>query len=297
MSKENYYKYFPLSKVDKSWGLYVLDCGSVYDTATDQSKTVNVDHPNKYRFNWRDGRVLNEFQLIYIVEGLGYFESKDCQLNELTTGMILLLEPGIWHRYKPNKDRPWNTFWIGFDGEVARSVIPKLKLSPERPFRNIGHQETMEEIFQEIIHHSKKEITGYQQIMAGELMRLVGWVHAISKRSNFREQGVDSMLDRAKYMLRYPKNYPSMEAVADSLNLGYSKFRKLFKEYTGISPGQFRMQHQIRQATELLATSSLSIQQISDQLGFESTQYFSRILKKKTGRTPGSYRKPSLQGM
>ena len=293
MYKENYYKYFPLSKVDKSWGLYVLDCGSVYNPKANGSETTNVHHPNKYQFNWRDGRVLDEYQLIYIVEGLGFFENNHCQLNKLTSGMILLLEPGVWHRYKPSKDRPWNTFWIGFDGEIARSLIPKLKLSPECPFRYIGHQETMVEIFQEIIHHSKREFTGYQQILAGELMRLVGWVHAISKRSNFREQGVDAMVDRAKYMLRHPKNYPDMEAVADSLTLGYSKFRKLFKEYTGISPGQFRMQHQIRQATELLATTSLSIQQITDQLGFESTQYFSRILKKKTGRTPGSYRKIS----
>jgi AraC-like DNA-binding protein len=82
----------------------------------------------------------------------------------------------------------------------------------------------------------------------------------------------------------------NMEKLALDLNIDYSIFRKIFKEYTGISPGQYHLSLRIRQAKELLINTNLSIKEISYRLGFESIFYFSRVFKSKTGINPTEYK-------
>ncbi len=66
-----------------------------------------------------------------------------------------------------------------------------------------------------------------------------------------------------------------------------------FKRH-GTTPNQARQDILVRQARMLLATTDLSIQEISDQLGFSSTSYFRKILHRHTGKTPTQIRREIL---
>lgn len=288
MTDSNYHKYLAASDEDKSWGLHLLDCGSIFIPSGVSDH--HTDHPKKYKFTWEKGRILDEYQLIYVVHGSGHFQSSNCQPLTVKAGDIFLLFPGIWHRYRPDLQQDWKTYWIGFEGSIARAIIDKIDLSEPDPIKTIGHHDIILNIFNEILDNSQHEFPGYQQVLAGNIMTLIGWIHAIGKKSEFKEADIDTLIKSAKTMLVRPKDYTDVVAIADTLNIGYSKFRKLFKEYTGMSPGQYRMQHQIRKAIDMLLDERNSIKDICAELGFESTQYFSRIFKQKTGRTPGSYR-------
>ena len=50
----------------------------------------------------------------------------------------------------------------------------------------------------------------------------------------------------------------------------------------------------IKKAKALLAEPSVKINEISHMLGFENTNYFSRIFRKTTGITPSDYRERVL---
>lgn len=287
MDLNNYHKYFALNEEDRYWGIHILDCG----TTSIHPNTSNeyLDHPKKYTFNWEKGRILQEYQLIYVLNGKGQFESKACQKTGLESGDIVILFPGMWHRYKPDPSTYWQTTWIGFDGELARKLVPRSGLSPEEPLISVGYHQSILEIYNSIIDVSRSEFPGFQQILSGDVLKLLGWIHAIYKRAEFKELQIDSLMLEAKVLLRKPKK--QLEQVARELNLGYSKFRKLFKDYTGLSPGQYRLQSMIKKAEVLLNDDQHNIQEICDLLGFESTQYFSRVFRNKTGKTPGTYRK------
>jgi len=58
------------------------------------------------------------------------------------------------------------------------------------------------------------------------------------------------------------------------LNMSYSKFRKAFKEYVGISPGQHKKQLITNRAKELLTSTDISIKELSMQLGFNNEYHF-----------------------
>jgi len=82
----------------------------------------------------------------------------------------------------------------------------------------------------------------------------------------------------------------SQEEIAKSIGMGYSLYRKKFKEYTGVSPAQYQIQLRINKAKDLLITSNRSFKEIANNLGFESTDYFSRLFKQKSGFTPSDFR-------
>jgi hypothetical protein len=75
----NYHKYLPTSPEDESWGMHVLNAGcNRIDKNVDYP---SADHPAHHYFNWSKGRVLDEYQVIYISRGEGIFESINAVSN------------------------------------------------------------------------------------------------------------------------------------------------------------------------------------------------------------------------
>jgi AraC-like DNA-binding protein len=285
---KNYSKYFAISDHDKSWGIFTLDCGTSF--VQPGARFPSPEHPESYRLNWERGRILNEFQMIYLVDGKGIFESQASGSISLEAGSIILVYPKTWHRYKSEINKLWHTYWVGFDGPLANQFIHKLELTKTNPTKLIGYQEKIIQIYLDILDASQLEYTGYQQVYVGEIIKLIGLIHAIHRKSEFKQQNVDRIVQEAKITLMQKNLNISVEEVADQLNLGYSSFRKLFKDYTGIAPGQYQMQHKINNAIVLLNEGKSSIKEIAMDLQFESPQYFARIFKKKTGKSPREYR-------
>lgn len=88
----------------------------------------------------------------------------------------------------------------------------------------------------------------------------------------------------------YTKPY-SAEQLSKKLMISKYHMLHTFKERMGITISEYMIQKRIREAKYQLATSTGSIENISETLGFGSASYFCRIFKKYTGMTPYQYRK------
>jgi len=84
---------------------------------------------------------------------------------------------------------------------------------------------------------------------------------------------------------------PSVKYFSDKICLSPNYFSDLVKRETGVSPKEYISQRILATAKEMLLAQSLSIAQISEQLGFLYPQHFTRFFKKQTGKTPLEYRK------
>ncbi len=58
-------------------------------------------------FDTNKGRTLDEFQLLYLTEGEGVFQSDHCPETAIKAGEIFLLFPGEWHTYHPTSGKGW----------------------------------------------------------------------------------------------------------------------------------------------------------------------------------------------
>lgn len=82
----------------------------------------------------------------------------------------------------------------------------------------------------------------------------------------------------------------SIEEIAQSCNVSSCYFRRLFKEYSGKSPLEYRMNLRLNMSKSMLESGEATLEYIAETLNFENTSYFCRIFKKKFGITPGQYR-------
>jgi AraC-like DNA-binding protein len=286
----NYYKYLPISQGDENWGLFVVNAGYTHTEVSGvyPSKT----HPSHHNFLWNDGRILNEYQLIYITRGKGIFESDSCKLKEVKAGTIIFLFPGERHRYRPDHKTGWDEYWIGLNGDILDNIVKKNFFKPENPCLYVGFNENIFNLFNCIIEKTKQEPSGYQPLIAGAALHIMGCCHAIIKQNTFESEEKEVIVNQARLLFRANISTDfSPEQAAEELNIGYSLFRKVFKNYTGLSPGKYYIQLKIERAKDLLNDPSLSVKEIAYSLKFDSYFYFSKLFKEKTGQSPTDYRK------
>jgi AraC-like DNA-binding protein len=105
---------------------------------------------------------------------------------------------------------------------------------------------------------------------------------------------LDQIVERAKAIMQEKvlQNI-DLEALAAQLNISYSWFRKIFRDYTGHPPAKYFILLKLRHAQFLLANTQEPIKEIAFSLGFKSIEHFFTTFKRVTGYTPNAYRKLS----
>ena len=86
------------------------------------------------------------------------------------------------------------------------------------------------------------------------------------------------------------KGLPSVQYVADKLNVSPNYLSNLLKVLTGQSTQQHIHDKLIEKAKERLSTTDLSVSEIAYELGFEHSQSFSKLFKAKTDLSPMKFR-------
>lgn len=286
-----FYRYLQLTDDIKRKKLYVIAEG--YTLIPPGLTYPPLPHPQGHDFRWNDGRILEEYQLIYITRGGGVFESKTGGKCEIHEGNMFMLFPGEWHRYRPSVETGWDEYWIAFQGDAADFSASAAPFSPSNPVLNIGLNEALVEEFVHITEDTDREAAGYQQIIAARTQLILAIASALSQQQT-PQSDVLRAIERAKcIMLEQIDNPLSVETVASDLGISYSVFRRAFRQCTGMSPAKYHMQLRLNTARQLLRSTSLPIATISERVGFDTAYYFTRIFREKTGLTPSSYRSMS----
>ena len=83
---------------------------------------------------------------------------------------------------------------------------------------------------------------------------------------------------------------PSLNEMAQVVNLSTSRLRYLFKKETGVAPGHYLRAFRLAQARELLENTFLSVKEIIRSVGVNDQSHFIREFKKSYGLTPAQYR-------
>ncbi|QIA07633.1 AraC family transcriptional regulator [Draconibacterium halophilum] len=288
MSKD-YFKYLTTAEDDINWGLYL----SVAGTARIKPETLYPPqkHPSKYYFDWKTGRILDEYQLNYITEGSGIFENEH-EKFQVKPGSLILIFPNQWHRYRPLKKTGWIENYVGFKGQIADELLKNPAFSRRQPVIQCGIKEEIIDTYLKINDLVEKERPGFQQIASGMVVKLLGYIVSFEKRKGFSGKHIAKVIEEVRFEMRQNAAQEfDLEELARQHNVGYSYFRKMFKKYTGVSPGQYHLQLRIIRAKELLISTDKSIKEISLELGFQTIHYFSLIFKKKVGMNPSEFRK------
>lgn len=283
------FKYLIVNDMDRKFGLWVNTVG--FQSIQPDSPYPLKDHPSGYFFNTQKGRVLREYQIVYITKGRGLFTSDSTPEKQVCKGRLMILFPGQWHTYQPLRKTGWNEYYIGFEGPIIDTIIRDSFLSKENQVLEVGLNEELVSLFSRAIDIAETDKISSQQYLAGIVLHMIGMILSISKNKIFEIGDVDQKIEQAKIIMNENVMHDvDPEELAMKLNISYSWFRKVFKEYTGYAPARYFQELKLRKAKQLLVGTSHSVKEISFMLDYKSAEHFFSLFKKRTGFTPLEYR-------
>ena len=192
-------------------------------------------HPSRYLFSEEKGRILDEFQLLYITHGRGRFRSATLPHPlAIKPGSLFLLFPGEWHSYAPDPATGWKEYWIGFKGNQMEEWVKNGFFSKESPLWNIGIHSDIVDLYTDAIETAREQRSGFQQRLSGVVAHLMSLAWYYRRNEAFSE--VADKMNQAKILIAEQFRTISPEDLSKQLCLGYSNFRRIFKEYTGLAP-------------------------------------------------------------
>ena len=92
------------------------------------------------------------------------------------------------------------------------------------------------------------------------------------------------------------QNGLSLQEISHTLHVSPSYLSRKFRQVIGMTLTDYIIKVRMEQAKKLLIHSEIPIQHISMNVGFEDSNYFSRVFKRQMGQTPKAYRKMASVG-
>lgn len=244
----------------------------------------------------RNGPAVHEFFLLHTVfGGSGIFELGGQQYR-CAEGDTFVIFPGWVFRYDPDKEEPWHYCWVAFNGEGAVSHLREIGVTPERPVIVAADGQRLTGLFRRMRQTlSSGHAPGLVDLEASGLLRLLlselGLANqAFIPQEENPQSEQERQLDQAIrwLFLQYPQSI-SIDELAKSLGYHRTHLSRLFKQRTGLSPGQYLLRIRMEKAKTLLGRP-LSITEVAASVGYSDPLYFSRQFHKWTGESPTDYR-------
>jgi|SRR5579883_2261694 len=236
-------------------------------------------------------RRFHYYAAIWISSGSGWLETGATPRRlPIAGGNIFWLFPGVTHAYAPNAEG-WTEQWVLFEGHMAEHFERLGFLSASQPVSHITDTRTIDALFAQIRSDFERGGPLTSVMSAGLVHRLVLLAHHEATEIQAVTDPIGRQIHSSKQLLeQHAFEACDLEELARSCHMGYSTFRRHFKEITGYSPKEYVLRIRLHRAKELLAFTEQSITEVARNVGFPNPYYFSRLFHSKEGISPSDFR-------
>jgi AraC family transcriptional regulator, transcriptional activator of pobA len=213
--------------------------------------------------------------------------SANGEISQDHSGFTLLFHPDFLAAYPLAKK-------IKQYGFFSYSVNEALHLSDKE-------KETIISIFKNINEELQNRIDDFSQdVIISQIETLLNYSNRFYKRQFItRKSANNNLLEKLEEILDdYFKNekpltqgIPTVQFLAETLNISPSYLSDMLRNLTGQNAQQHIHNKLIEKAKEKISTTTLTIGEISYELGFEHPSSFNKLFKSKTTFSPLEFRK------
>jgi AraC-like DNA-binding protein len=228
---------------------------------------------------------------VYTLNGRGVFRRKGKEYD-LTSGKAFLCfhnDPEVAWYYPKNGVLPWNLLWLSFQGSTAKEMLKDL-IKRYGSVYNIPKESSI-----------IKKLIGFQQYgkplypMAPQggaelIFHLLTSLSTFSESEQLENNNTFLIKNAQEMILADIEKNVSVNEISKKLKISREHFSRIFKEETGMTPGEFIISQKMHKASHLLKDTSLSCKEIADRLGYLKATNFSRAFKSTSGLTPREFR-------
>lgn len=249
------------------------------------------------------GEAHDFWELVYVSNGEIWARDGD-ERRHLRRGDMILHAPNVFHNIECDGIHPASVFIVTFHCSSSAMQFFRGKVFSVPPELRAAIGNIMDEGMRNF-EVGKYPLTplpdapiGGQQLfhmyLEEFLIRLMrtGQDGSDPQRLFTSKKNLEDCLaaDVVAYLHAHLDRAVTLEEVCRHFHFGKSHLCRIFKENTGSPMMHYHAALRIDRAKTLLRTTSDSVAAIADQLGFESPEYFARVFRKHTGRSPSAFR-------
>lgn len=198
----------------------------------------------------------------------------------------IVFHPDLLNRTQLGRNISRYEFFDYTSNEALHLSVPEIDI-----FRGVLNM-INQELQHSIDKHSRELIVSNIELLLNYCLRFYDRQFITREEINHATvKKFVAMLDHYMTNQAHQQGLPTVAYFADQCCYSPKYFGELVKTETGHTAKDFINDRLLRTAMQLLSDDTLSIAQVSHQLGFEYPQHFVRFFKTKTGKTPSEYRK------
>ncbi|MFC4389074.1 AraC family transcriptional regulator [Gracilibacillus marinus] len=237
------------------------------------------------------------------------------QIYDLSPGDILIMDGLALHKPNLPKDSEYVRSHIHFSPTTIRPILDVMGATNLLDiFDHIHHclirsehEQDIKQVEQiikqmnEIINHATLSTLEKEWELKTLLIQVLIIINRLSQPSSQKTSKAKfSKMQHAENIATYiQKNYHnkiSIDSISAELNISKSYVSRVFKEMTGYTIMEYVMATRLQQVKFLLEIEEdKTLQQLSDECGFESASHFSRFFKEHVGITAKEYQRRRLE--
>ncbi|WP_336109443.1 helix-turn-helix domain-containing protein [Streptomyces sp. PTD9-10] len=274
--------------------------GLVVTGRYDQGPGYGVDRP----------RGSDSWLFTFTTGGRGTFRQGDARA-EAAAGHLVVLAPGVAHRYAVASGAPhWRFWWAHCQARPSwapwlgpYAVADGLYVVAPVPAGLYGR---IEAAFGRMLADARRPAPGTppeaadpvavahgslaRELALGALEEVV-LLAASGAREPAPEPGDDTRVRHAEELIAADPGAPhTVASLAGGVSLSPSRFAHLFTLRTGRPPMRALREARLRHAARLLEATDLTVERVAAASGFPSPFHFSRVFRERYGVPPGAYR-------
>lgn len=227
-----------------------------------------------------------------ILGGKGRYTVGDT-VYELEAGQGFLIEPEVQTFYQADDEAPWSYVWIGFDGTRAKEYLSDIGLCGGRKVFRCSRTGELKSLLIDILKRNTYSVENEflrESFLYSFFAVLSGGVKAEGMTEDERTENI--YVQKALEFIQNNYHYGiQVSEVADYVGVTRGYLHTLFTKELEQSPQDYLINFRITRAAELLAVTELSVEGVAQSCGYLDPLVFSKLFKKRMGRTPSAYRK------
>lgn len=236
-------------------------------------------------------------EITYAISGSADFVSGNERIR-VDAGKIHFIRKGQQHKIEALQDENFRYICIGFepasDNKDTRAFYDACNGCDYFVTKDNGTIKTLSEFlireFYNSDDYSGEMINRYMSQILITLTRILSDKEDVYSKNHSKKSGNYAMYRMLRYVDREYLQITSVRHISQALSYSEYYLSHLFKEKMGVTLKEYLVKKKIAYAAEILRTSELTVEQITDQLNFSCPRTFRRAFKQYTGMTPTEYK-------
>ena len=244
-------------------------------------------------------------EITYVLSGKAKVISAE-ECTDISAGQIHFIKKGVLHKFEVYPGEDFRYICVGYipneEDSLVKSFVETVK---NIKYIVLDDDSTVKKLTSLMVdesydwdEHSKIMISHYiSQILIAVARLINGKSCKISNKQNESAMSKNTIYKVLRYIDREYLNIRNVKEISD--NISYSEYyiSHLFKEKIGVTIKEYITQKKMSHACELLRTSPLEIEEISEYLNFASSHSFRRVFKSVVGVSPREYKNNIQQNL